>query len=318
MAEAVTQYERGEYELTAAAAVASGEILQLPNGRAAVKTGLNAAASGDTIGLTDDEIVVKVPKTSGIVILDGGEVFWDRSASAAHYQPTGDDDFYLGCAYGDAASAATDMLVVLNRMPTYLVDLLEAFDHVPVLTSGLPLLRMVGGSALAQFSATAEAQKLDLLSRRSFDVDSDWILEAIVCVVTNCDADVGDLNVGVANETHASDADSITESAFFHFDMGADLNLDAESDDDTTEVGATDTTIDWAVGTPIHLMLDGRDPSNVKYYVNGAEVLSATANLGNLAAATGPLKALFHLEKSSNDSLGVVRLDKFCVRTSKQ
>ena len=37
----------------------------------------------------------------------------------------------------------------------------------------------------------------------------------------------GDDNcVGVANGTNASDADAIAESAFFHFDLGADLNID--------------------------------------------------------------------------------------------
>jgi hypothetical protein len=66
------------------------------------------------------------------------------------------------------------------------------------------------------------------------------------------------------------------------------------------------------------LVLGGRDPSNVKFYINGAEVLSGTANLGNISAATGPLKALFHLEKSSNDSPGVVQLDMLRVRTGQQ
>jgi hypothetical protein len=168
----------------------------------------------------------------------------------------------------------------------------------------------------AGFSATAEAQKLDWLSKRSFTIASNWILEAVIDVVTNADADVGDLNIGVANGTHASDCDSITESCFFHFDMGADLNLDAESDDGTTEVAATDTTVDWAVGTPIHLVIDGRDPTDIQMYVNGVLVLGSTTF--TLTAATGPLKALFHLEKSANDSPGIVQLDMLRVRTAEQ
>jgi hypothetical protein len=55
----------------------------------------------------------------------------------------------------------------------------------------------------------------------------------------------------------------------------------------------------------------------VKYYVNGVERLAATANLGNIAAATGPLFALFHLEKSSNDSPGQVQC-RIRVRTAEQ
>ena len=47
-------------------------------------------------------------------------------------------------------------------------------------------------------------------------------------------------------------------------------------------------------------------------------MLSATANLGNIALATGPLKALFHLEKSSNDSPGRVQVDHLAVRLAQE
>lgn len=310
MAEATRIRSASEYRLTAAAAIDAGEIYQLPNGRAAVKAGADAAASGDRVTFYD-EGQYTVVKTSGEVWLDGDPIWWDRSAgSATCLEPVnaGDRDFYLGTAIGDAASADTTGAVNFNVQPSWIIDSTrDNGDTTVVLTAGTPYIFNRGGMLVAGFSATAEAQKLDWLSERSFLLGSNWILEALVEVVTNADADVGDLSIGVANATHASDADSITESAFFHFDMGADLNLDAESDDGTTEVAATDTTVDWAVGTPIRLKLDGRNPSNVKFYAEGDEVLSATANLGNIAAATGPLKALFHLEKSSNDSPGEVK-----------
>ncbi len=175
---------------------------------------------------------------------------------------------------------------------------------------------MVGGSLLAQFSETAEAQKLDLLSERSWPVSANWVLEAVVRVVTNCDADVGDLNVGVASDTHASDFDAIAEFAAFHWDLGADLNLDAQSDDGTTDVAITDTTVDWAVGTAVHLMIDGRTHTDLQMYVNGVLVLDATAF--TLSAATGPLRAIFHLEKSSDNSPGIVELQRLRVRLAEQ
>jgi hypothetical protein len=43
-------------------------------------------------------------------------------------------------------------------------------------------------------------------------------------------------------------------------------------------------------------------------------VLNATADLGDIQLATGPLKALVHLEKTANDSPGNVRIDKLEVR----
>jgi len=315
MSEAIYRSPGEAIDYTPVAAKTGGEVVQLADGRAAF-TPLDIAAGVQ--GAAQTRGIVTVAKTSGVVILDGAEVYWDHSANTATYTDLGNDkDFFIGVAVGDAASADTTMKVALNVMPQYIIDLAKsAFRHVPVLTAGTPLLRSVGGGVLAAFSATAEAQKLDMLSERSFPVGSNWILEAVIRVVTNADADVGDLNVGVANGTHASDADSITESAFFHFDMGADLDLDAESDDGTTEVAATDTTVNWAVGTAIHLVIDGRDETDIQMYVNGALVLGATTF--TLAAATGPLRALFHLEKSSNDSPGEVELQRLNVRIANE
>jgi predicted RecA/RadA family phage recombinase len=319
MAEAVLDKDANANALdlaSAPAALSAGQVLQLADGRAAVVAGLAGAASGDPATLqTAGQFVVA--KTSGVVILDGGEVMWDHSANSATIPLYGTSkDFYLGRAVGDAASADTTMTVELNapKDSAYITLQNDAFATVHVRTAGLTNQGMSGGSYSCQFSTDAEAQKFDLLSVKAFALDSNWILEAVVNVVTTCDADAGDLSVGVANGTHASDADAITESAFFHFDLGADVNIDAESDDGTTEVAATDTTVDFSAGTAVHLVLDGRSASNVKYYVNGVEVLASTANLGNIALATGPLKALFHLEKSANDTPGNVRLSKLEVR----
>lgn len=301
---------------SAHAALTAGEVILLPDGRAGVVASADnsagSVASGSAVNYAVQG-VYKVTKTASQVILNGGEVWWDHSAGKAVYAPANDKDFYLGTAFGDAASADTTMYVQLNEKPNYIISLQEsAFQHVPVLTAGTPNLAMVGGTARAAFSATAEAQKLDLLSARSFPIGSDWILDAEVEIATNADADVADLNIGVANATHASDADSIAESVFVHLDMGADLNIDCESDDGSTEVVATDSTVDFAVGTAFRLTIDGRNHTDIQIYINGALVLSGSTF--TLAAGTGPLKALFHLEKSANDSPGVVNLNKLNVR----
>lgn len=295
--------------------LSAGQIIQLPDGRAGYVEGLEALAAGDRASIRVKGQVI-VPKTASVVLLDGQDVMWDHSANTATFDmPLDDKDFHLGVTVGDVEGADTEFVVDLNVKAKGIIELNESgFATAVVKTAGDPYARMQGGAWAAGFSATAEAQKMDLLSKRSFPLASNWVLEGILEIVETCDADVGDLSLGVANATHASDADAITESVFFHFDLGADLNIDAESDDGTTEVGATDTTIDFAVGTPQHFMLDGRDPSNVKLYINGIERLAATANLGNIAVATGPLKALCHLEKSANDSPGQIRLDKFQVR----
>jgi len=311
MSEAIYRQDGETLDYTPAAAVTGGEVVQLPDGRSGVvATDVAAAALGGARVCG----IVRVLKTASIVLLEGAKVFWDASANTATYAPANDQDFYLGVAVADAAAAGTTVDVALNEEPRYIIDLQrDAFESVPVLTAGAPLIRQQGGTSHATFSATAEAQKLDLLSKRSFPVDSSWILEADLEIVTDADAAVADLNVGVANATHASDADTITNSCFFHFDLGSDNNIDAESDDDdAVEVAATDTTVDWAAGTPLHLTIDGRDPADCQLYINGVNVLPDS--VFDLSAISNPLKALFHLEKTANDSPGAVELDNLNVR----
>jgi predicted RecA/RadA family phage recombinase len=308
-------------DYTAVAAVTGGTVVQLPDGRAGVVPTDVAAAA---LGSAATEGIFTVTKAASQVWIDGARIWWDHSANAATCIPplvAGDKDFYLGSAVGDVIAATVTGRVNLNVQPVYVFDVhRDLFDHTLVktvvgsTTIVIPDLIARGGTIDSYFGLTAEAQKLDILSKRSFPLASNPILEAVINIVTTCDADVGDLSIGFANASHASDADSITESVFFHYDLGADLNIDAESDDGTTEVAATDTTIDFAEGTPHYLCIDGRDPSNMKFYINGVEVLAATANLGDVQLATGPLKALFHMEKSANDSPGRVLISELQVR----
>jgi predicted RecA/RadA family phage recombinase len=292
----------------------SGQVILLADGRAGVVSSLNSVAAGDTVAVKVKGLHT-VEKTASIVLLDGGEVRWDHSANTASFPAYVDSkDFYLGRAVGDSVAAATTVVVDLNadRNSAYITLQKSAFANARVYTAGFPRGGMQGGAYYAGFSATAEAQKEDLLSVQSFAVASNWIFEAVVNVLTAADADVVDLNVGVANATHASDADSIAESCLVHLDSSGSSNILAESDDGTTEVAATDTTVDWAAGTPFHVVFDGRDPADIQLYVNGVNRLPASVFV--LTLATGPLKAFFHVEKSSNDSLFDVLLQKLEVR----
>lgn len=306
MTEAIYKQEGDSVDFTPVAAITAGEMVLLPDGRAAFCP--DAIAAG-ALGAARVKGIVTLSKAADVVLLQGGLVRWDASASVADVPVlTNDLDFIIGRVEKDAAASDTTVDVVLNVFDTALISLNRSgFLNVPVLTAGTPYGKMMGNAFFAGFSATAEAQKEDILSNRSVPISSNWIVEGVVEVVTNADTDVADLNIGVANASHASDADAITESVFVHFDMGADLNIDCESDDGTTEVAATDSTVDWAVGTPVHFAIDGRDESDIQFYINGANVLPAT--VFTLADATGPIKLLCHLEKSANDSPGEIRVD---------
>lgn len=291
-------------DYTAEAAYSGGAVIQLRDGRAGVLPA--DVASGDVGGAITCGIV-EVQKTTSMVVLDGQRVYWDHSANKAHIKPVNDRDFYLGTAYGDAASADASMKVILNGKPTFLVDSSQdAFRTVPVLTAGTPAIAPAGGAHVMRFSATAEAQKLDLLSARGFAPGAKAIVEFQFTVVDDGDASAIDFNIGVANATHASDADSITESCFIHLD-GNSVNINAESDDGTTEVAATDTTVDLTLGTPVLCVMDLRNLADIQIYLDGVLVLGSSTF--KLDAATGPLKLLAHLEKSSDDTTAEYYVD---------
>lgn len=309
--------ERRDIRKTAAAAIIANEIHQLPSGLAGYKKGLAAASTGDaTAWETEGQVII--PKTVNVVFVDGQRVYWDRSAGSATYWPGSDRDFFIGHCVGDPAAADANMTVNLNEKPAYQIELQKGGWQTTVVktvvgstTVEVPDLKMRGGSAYLLFGTTAEAQKVDLLSMLGFAVDSNWTVEGFFDVADDGDAAAIDFNIGVANGTHPSDADAITESCFLHLD-GNDLNLFAESDDGTTEVAATDTTVNIVLGTGVHFVIDGRNPADIQIIVNGALVLGAT--VFKLDAATGPLKLLAHLEKSADDTAGDYRVHDFCAR----
>jgi predicted RecA/RadA family phage recombinase len=306
--DALLKREQSTVNVTTGSARTGGEVVQCPDGRAGVHP-VDVVSGG--LGVLQTEGVYLVTKPTAFVYLAGQEIFWDHSANECCLWPTSDKDFFLGTVQKDTASTDLTCYVDINKRANCVFNALrDPARTVMVRTAGLADFLRSGGSHIATFSLTAEAQKMDVLSVRSVPTASKWIFQAVATVIADCDADVGDLSIGVASGTHASDADQIANSALFHMNLsGADLKIYAESDNVSAEVAATDTTKVFAVGTPVHLMIDGRsgDGSALAYYVNGVRVLSATAL--TLAGAAGPLCALFHLEKSSNDSPGSVALD---------
>lgn len=298
---------------TADAAYSNGDVVQLPDGRAGVLAA--DVASGDEVGVRVGGRFT-VAKTTSMVMLIGSKLFWDHSASKCHLLHGGDRDFYLGCAYDDGASADTTITVSLNVKPMYTVSLEDGFVGVNVNTAGFPASRGAGARGWnGQLDATNEAQKVDALSSRSCAVAAlgESIVDALICINSNGGANALDTNIGVANGTHASDFDSVTEALVAHFD-GNDLNINLASRDGTTTVASTDTTVDFANGTPFLVQFDCRNLSDIQAYVNGVNVLPSSVFKMN--AAAGPLKFVAHMEKSANATIGNVTLMDGGVRTA--
>lgn len=316
MAEAHFLSDECVIDYTPAAAVSGGEVLQLRDGRAGVMASSRDASQK---GAIQTEGLFRVAKTTGIVILDGGRVYWDHSANKAHFKTANDRDFYLGVAVGDAASTDEWLTVSLNVKPEYLLDIRTSPCTTAAVgtaaAEGFGRPKRVGGSTKFLITATSEAQKVDILSNQAFAKGAKAIVEGIVNVVSDGAGSAVDVSIGVANGTHATDADSITESLFVHLDAN-NTNINLESDDGTTEVAATDSTIDYTEGTPFEVWFDLRDLTDIQIYIDGVLALGAT--VFKLDAATGPLKLLVHVEKTTGTDTYELDVDFLAARIAQQ
>lgn len=297
-------------DVTAPAAMAAGQVFQLPDGRAGVTAGLAGFASGDPATLiTAGQFTFT--KTATLVVLDGAPVYWDRSANTATpLRAAAGADYYLGVAVGDSATATTTVVVDINVQPSYTIDLLA--DPGVSIAVGDAALSYQGGSAVFNILATSEAEKIDLISYRSIPVTVPFIVEGrMASFVIGTDNTV-DMNVGLANATHATSADTITESMFIHLDETLDINI--ESDDNSTEVAATDSTVNCVDNTYFDFAFDCRDLTDIQIYINGVNVLPAS--VFKLNAATGPLCLLAHVEKTTGTATGEMRVAKLALRAT--
>lgn len=314
-----------DLRLVTEAALDPGQVMQLADGRCGVLKSSNGAAANDTV-TPDTTGQFTMLKATGVVLLNGGRAYWDHSANVVTFRKVNDRDFYVGRVVGDAASGDTTCTVNINipEFDGYTIDLLrDAALSVPtgtVAAGGFDLPKKYGGASGLSLTATNEAQCIDMLSVDRVAISANGIAEFIVRLGANGSTSAVDLNIGVANGTSTTDADAITESVFFHIDGGA-LDLFAESDDGTTEVAATDTTVNVTAGSAVsdrfECWIDLRNPADIQLYVNGANVLPAT--VFTLAAATGPIGLLVHLEKTSGTATaGPVYVDFAAMRTAQQ
>lgn len=323
MAEGTNVRSFGNDRLLAQATIDAYQVLQVPSGLAAVLDNRSPVSSGS---YTDDLITAgqfTLIKSTGFVALAGGRAFWDHSANAVSYKKTHDRDFYLGVFAEDAISQAASCVVDLNVQPRRDLDLLrDAALSVLVGTPaaggfGYPV--SLGGARIFELTSTSEAQKVDLFGIEGFDRSAKAIVEIAFRVISDGAGSEPDASLGIANETHASDADSIAQSLFVHLN-GNDVNIYLESDDGSTEVAATDTTIDYTEGgeltSRVEVWFDLRSDADIQAYVNGSNVLPSS--VFRLDAAAGPLRPIIHLEKTSSASVYKLAIDRLEVRFAEQ
>lgn len=289
---------------SAAAAIASGEVWQIRDGRAGYLPDAEGRIASQS-AMFKASGIVSLPKTTSMVLLDGGRAYWDHSANAVMYKKVDDRDFYLGRVVGDWASGDTTCTVNLGIDPSYDLDLVrDPYTTVPVGTQALggflPPQRN-GGALTLLLSATNEAQKADALSKDGFAAGgAKAVIEGAFNLISQGAGGAPDFNIGIASATNATDADSIAQYLFLHMD-GNSLVINAQSKDGTTTVAAVSTTVSAVAGAGnanrVEFWFDLRDMTSAKLYVNAVRVNSGTTF--NVAAAAARWLLLAHLEKTA-------------------
>jgi predicted RecA/RadA family phage recombinase len=298
----------------AAVALASGAVIQDLDGKAGVVNQLNAVAAGDSYSLAK-EGVFEMPKTASTVMLAGGRAYWDRANSKVTWNKATTGCFYIGRVYADAASTDTTVQVILNAQEWggNRISWTNGIWATALVGSATATRDAVGSRVVNAIIATSEAEKSDALSVDAVAIADGPIFEARFTNVAIGSGAAVDVSLGLANGTHATDADAITEHVFFHWD-GSDQKIYAQSKDGTTTVTATDTTVVSVDGTYQEFWIDGRDSTNVKLYINAVRVLSGSTF--KLNAGTGPMKGLVHIEKTTGTTTGSTAVEFLNVRST--
>lgn len=327
MPEATFTRADDQTQVIAAATIDAGQVFQTPTGEAAfLYPAQPNAGTGVASGATTDRLITRgkatVEKQTGVVLLAGQEIYWDHSANKATYRKVNDRDFFIGIATDDASSGALGVVVDLNKRPRILVDALrDGCLTVYVGTQGLNTMGVFerSGSKKMILSTANEAQKMDILSVDGFAIANNAIIEAIFRPISVGAGTAPDFNIGAASATDSDNFEDIAEFVVVHLNGNAS-DLFAMSDDGTTDVAETDTTVDVTAGSAVanrvHVLFDLRAPADIQIYVNGALVNDATTF--TLGAATGPLFLIAHLEKTAAADVFEIDIDTLRCWSSEQ
>lgn len=206
--------------------------------------------------------------------------------SMLHYVPVKFEDDFLGDAI-DAKWTA--------------VDVSTTGDTTPVLTADAS-----GGQITLPLDVTSEAQESGLTwgDQRSFSLDKKPVIEMRLALAT-LPTLLSEAVWGLAGDKNAV-ADTVAEGIWFKADgSGA---IVAESDDGTTNNDDKSTGVTVTAGEFRIYRIDCTDPTDIKFFIDGARVATATTFSAN-AVPTLALQPYVHIAKASGAGLGVVKVD---------
>lgn len=305
-AEATFKHDHGTVQFTAAAAFASGQLCTLPDGRVGVIAGLKAVESGDPATARTNGVHT-VAKTSGVAMLAGQTAWFVPASNVVSYYAPG--RIYAGIVTADATMAATTVTVDLNAVKRYEIDS-DSGNWTQTAVGSAACAAVLPNTKKLSLIATNEAEKIAYLSTASIAIAAKPRMEGRFAIF-DIGASANDYDIGFASGDHASDFETIAEFVAVHFDAN-DLSITAHSDDGTTDVAAVDSTLDAVDDTYFHMLIDCADKDDCKVYINGVRILDGTTGAATtlkLTAATGPLYAIAHCEKTSGTTTGELRVE---------
>ncbi len=195
---------------------------------------------------------------------------------------------------------------------------LNGFDGKSALGLGILMADAENAGITFQFDATAEVA---LASIRTTDdrlpIDKGVTMDVELVVSDKGDDAALDIDWGFGTAlTTNSEADidhaDMVQLACFHMNGNSD-NILCQSDDNTTDVAATDSTIDNDSTTDVakKFKIIVRPAGTVEFWIAGARVLSSTS-FGVLSTAN--LAAFINMEKTSNDTTAVLTFRNLVVK----
>lgn len=162
-----------------------------------------------------------------------------------------------------------------------------------------------GGLVQCALTADSQAQTASLYmgDQRNFDVSKGLIFEARIKVSVT-PTDVAEAVWGIMADTGVPD--TVAYSAFFTAD--GSTSVYCETDDNATDTsadsGITAGTTDWRI-----YRIDCTDVTDIKFYIDGAQVASSTTFPYAATGANAILQPWIGLYKASGTGVGTIQCD---------
>jgi hypothetical protein len=164
----------------------------------------------------------------------------------------------------------------------------------------------VNGAALCSLTAASQKQNADLYQadQLTFSVLQGLVFEARVALTTLPTS--GTQAVWGVAGAWADGPDAITYSAWFAVSGSGAVNCESDDNvtDNTVTSGVTLTNADTKI-----FRIDCSDATSIKYYIDGAQVASATTFGWAANAANSKVQPYFSCYKASGTSVGVMNVD---------